>query len=225
MLYSKNISHSNNQEKRKYNAGLNQVAANVNGGDKLVKAALCFPKDQFFNEGFSTIAYADKNIKLSENRFILSDFSLFKMLELASFRADEKVLEIASNIGYSTAIISSLVKEVFAVEDSPSLAKLAHRNMQKMGIHNAYIIEEKLEHGYAEAELFDVIFINGSITHIPSAYHDQLREGGRIICCMHNDASGVMPDGSLLANIYQIIKINGQFNKIEDIAITTFSLF
>ena len=105
-----------------------------------------------------------------------------KLAQLAAVSSSDKVLDIGSATGYSTAVFARLANSVIGLEYSPALADEARKTLAAQGIANAAIQTGPLEAGWPAGAPYDVIFINGSAHEIPENLFAQLAEGGRTRC-------------------------------------------
>ncbi|MDG1997400.1 MAG: protein-L-isoaspartate O-methyltransferase [Emcibacteraceae bacterium] len=144
----------------------------------------------FVPAGSKGVAYIDKSIKISDERFMMEPLTLAKMLSAADIKPTELALDIAPNTGYSSAILSMLVDAVVAIEEDKALADLACENLASQDCDNVAVINSDHKDGLAKQGPYDLIFINGMIDEVPQALLDQLNSGGRILCVLNQDGFG-----------------------------------
>lgn len=105
------------------------------------------------------------------------------LMSSAGVQPGEHVLHVGAGTGYYSAILAHIVGptgRVTAMEFDEGLATRATANLAHLG--NVRVV-----HGDACAKPFepaDVIYVNASVSRIPSAWLDGLREGGRLILPM-----------------------------------------
>ena len=104
-----------------------------------------------------------------------------RMLELAGLRDGDKVLEIGTGTGYSTAILCHRLgdKLVFSVEYDPGLAALAADHIHAAGFTPTLVTGDGLQ-GHKDGADYDAIVATCSVRSIPRSWLWQLREGGTI---------------------------------------------
>jgi len=88
-----------------------------------------------------------------------------------------------------------MAEAVVAVEENADMAGDAQGLLAENGVDNVVIHEGPLAQGAAEHGPYDVIVIQGAVTHLPENLIDQLKEGGRIACLFMEEALGVVRIG------------------------------
>ncbi|WP_328499660.1 ATP-grasp peptide maturase system methyltransferase [Streptomyces sp. NBC_00457] len=106
---------------------------------------------------------------------------IVRMLDLARIREDDKVLEIGTGTGYSTAILCHRVgdKNVYSIEYDPHLAAAAADHIHAAGYSPTLITGDGLA-GHQDAADYDAIVATCAVRHIPPAWLYQVRDGGTI---------------------------------------------
>ncbi len=106
-----------------------------------------------------------------------------RMTEWLDVKEGQKILEIGTGSGWQSAILSYLVGTVTicSVERHSELANFARKNLQKLGIDNAYVILNDGSLGYPDESPFDRIIVTTACTEIPLPLLEQLDENRLII--------------------------------------------
>ncbi|MFG3287231.1 ATP-grasp peptide maturase system methyltransferase [Streptomyces sp. NPDC048179] len=106
---------------------------------------------------------------------------IVRMLDLAGIRDGDKVLEIGTGTGYSTAILCHRLgdDQVVSVEYDPELAAPAAEHIHAAGYHPTLITGDGLA-GYKDAADYDAIVATCAVRHVPPAWLYQVRDGGTI---------------------------------------------
>ncbi|KAB1141115.1 methyltransferase domain-containing protein [Streptomyces luteolifulvus] len=106
---------------------------------------------------------------------------IVRMLDLAGIRDGDKVLEIGTGTGYSTAILCDRLgdERVFSVEYDPQLAAAAAEHIHAAGHHPTLITGDGLA-GHKDGATYDAIIATCAVRHIPPAWLHQVRAGGAI---------------------------------------------
>lgn len=150
--------------------------------DERVLAALkVIPKEIFVPAEFSDSAYIDEDIALGNGRFLLSPLVFASLLQYANIKSNERVLDVASGSGYSSAVISRLAKEVIALESDSEFTAGASVNFNKLSIENVNAVAGDILLGASEYKPYDVIIIEGMVEQIPENLIKQLKPGGRLV--------------------------------------------
>ena len=91
------------------------------------------------------------------------------------------ILEVGAGSGYQAAVLSLLVKQVYALEIVPSLAEVASARLRKLNYHNVEVRQGDGHDGWPEHAPFDGIMVPAAAPHVPPALQEQLKPGGRIV--------------------------------------------
>lgn len=104
-----------------------------------------------------------------------------RMLQLADVRDGNKVLEIGTGTGYSTAILAHRLGEenVTSVEYDPGLARHAAAHLEAAGYAPALVVGDGLQ-GHKERAEYDAIVATCAVRHIPVPWLWQVAPGGTI---------------------------------------------
>jgi protein-L-isoaspartate(D-aspartate) O-methyltransferase len=139
------------------------------------------PREAFVPDASKRDAYADGALPLSHGQTISQPLMVAMSVEALRLEGDETVLEIGAGSGYQAAILSQLVKKVYAIEIIPELVANARRALDSLGIDNVEIICADGRKGWPEGAPYDGIVVAAAAQDVPSALTEQLREGGRIV--------------------------------------------
>ncbi len=114
------------------------------------------------------------------------------MLEELKPRSGDKILDIGSGSGWTTALLSEIVGEtgkVIGLEIVPELKRFGEENVSKYGFIKkgiAEIIEADGSKGYEKEAPYDKILASASSAKLPPAWKDQLKIGGRLVAPIGN---------------------------------------
>lgn len=129
--------------------------------------------------------YTDSVVALVPGRHINNGQPSLHAALIAStaLRAGERVVHVGAGTGYYTAILAHIVGpagRVIAYEFDAELAARARENLAPLA--NVEVI-----HGDAIAAFFDaadLIYVNASVSRLPTNWLDRLSEGGRLLVPM-----------------------------------------
>src|SRR5437870_4200463 len=79
------------------------------------------------------LAYADAALPIARGQTISQPYVIALMLQALQLRSGDRVLEIGTGSGYSTAVLSQLVHHVDSVERIPELADTARERLATLG--------------------------------------------------------------------------------------------
>jgi len=114
------------------------------------------------------------------------------MLELLDLKRDQKILDVGSGSGWTTALLSYIVGDqgkVIAIERIEQLKKFGEKNADKFGyvekgIAEFYNADGSI--GFPPAAPFDRILVSAAADKIPQALKDQLKIGGKMVIPVKN---------------------------------------
>ncbi len=143
----------------------------------IIEAMLSVPREEFVPKARREAAYAGENLELGGGRVVLEPRTLAKLLDTLDIQPGEAVLDVASGLGYSAAVLAALGAEVTAVESDPALLEGAKKALAGQSVA---LVAGPLAAGAPASGPYDVITIEGAIEQLPEAIAAQLKEGGRI---------------------------------------------
>lgn len=101
----------------------------------------------------------------------------------------DKVLDVGSGSGWTTALLAHLVGPagtIYAVEKILDLVKFGEENCRHMGVHNVLFFEAEKVHGLPDFAPYDRILVSAAATELPTTLLEQLKIGGRIVIPIKN---------------------------------------
>ncbi|MER0476842.1 methyltransferase domain-containing protein [Streptomyces sp. Edi2] len=107
---------------------------------------------------------------------------IVELLRHLALRSGDRVLEIGTGTGYTTALLAHRVGAagVATIEIDAELAARAKERLAALGIHPVVIAGDG-ELGYSAGGPYDRIVATASVRRIPQAWLDQLRPGGVLV--------------------------------------------
>ncbi len=114
------------------------------------------------------------------------------MLELLEPKEGDKVLDIGSGSGWTTALLAEIVGEkgrVYGIEIIPQLKEFGQNNVLKYNFIKKGIVEFILadgSKGYPKEAPYDKILAAASTRELPKSWKEQLKEEGKIVAPINN---------------------------------------
>jgi protein-L-isoaspartate(D-aspartate) O-methyltransferase len=137
------------------------------------------PREEFVPESFRQLAFADIEIPLGHEQFMMAPRVEARMLQSLDIKPGERVLEIGTGSGFVTACLARLGGHVSSLDIFPEFVDRAQRTLDGQGIRNV-----QLAAGDAFAEpvggRFDAIAVTGSMPLEYERFRKQLSIGGRL---------------------------------------------
>lgn len=148
---------------------------------EILRAFLSVPREEFVPASRRALAYIDEDIPIGRGRFLMEPSPFAKLIQLASLKPNDVVLDVGCGSGYSSAVLSHLAGSIVALESDSELAETAAANLSRLDFVTCAVVEGSLVEGYPSEAPFDVIFVEGAVQHIPQTFFDQLKVDGRLI--------------------------------------------
>jgi len=159
--------------------------------DELVLAQVRnVPRHLFMDEAMASRAYEDTALPIGHGQTISQPYVVALMTQ--ALLEDGKpaiVLEIGSGCGYQTAILSSLVGKLFAIERLASLQVRARQTLASLNMLGIRMRVGDGWQGWPTQAPFDGILVAAAPETVPEALLNQLADGGRLIIPVGGRAS------------------------------------
>lgn len=126
-------------------------------------------------------AYEDEPLPIGHEQVTTQPSLIARMVEALELRGGERVLEVGTGLGFQTAILARLCREVFSIERFEDLAARASRNLRAAGIANVFVFVSDGTLGLPEHAPYDAIVIAAAAPEVPRPLVEQLAEGGRLV--------------------------------------------
>ena len=139
------------------------------------------PRHLFVEASYRDRAYGDHPLPIGEGQTISQPYVVALMTEALNLKPGDRVLEIGTGSGYQAAVLSRIVKEVYAIEIRKTLVDKALKVLDGLGYGNVKVKYADGYFGWEEHAPFDAIIITAAANHIPPLLIKQLKEGGRLI--------------------------------------------
>lgn len=150
---------------------------------RLIKAYSELKRENFIASKDAMRAYVDEQHTVKEGRMLMRPLAMAKLIQLLELEPPMKVLDVAAGFGYSSCVLSYLVQSVVSLE-IPELYPDLKERIDASELTNIVSVSGGLELGVPQEGPFDAIMIAHAVSHVPSALFDQLKIGGRLICCI-----------------------------------------
>lgn len=148
-------------------------------------------REDFVPEAQRALAFADLELPLSPEACMLAPRVQARLVQDLALQPTDRVLEIGTGSGYTTALLASLAQGVVSIEIDAAIAERARSNLQRAGLTNV-----ELRTGDATANdfalcrsggPFNAIVLGGSVAEVPSALLGLLAPGGRLIAIVGDE--------------------------------------
>jgi protein-L-isoaspartate(D-aspartate) O-methyltransferase len=139
------------------------------------------PREAFLPERRWEQAYVDAALPIGEEQTISQPWIVAAILQALALKGDERVLEVGTGSGYSTALLGRLAAHVISVERHSTLAKHAAEHLRGADVHNVELLVGDGSRGVPDRAPFDAIAVHAAAPVAPLALLEQLADGGRLV--------------------------------------------
>jgi len=143
----------------------------------------------FVAEDYKEESYEDYPLPIGFGQTLSQPTTVAFMLELLDLKQRDKVLDVGSGSGWTTALIAETVKpqgKVWGVEIIPELVEFGRKNLAKHKLLNAEIVQAGKQMGLSGYAPYDKILVSASAEDLPDELIGQLKEGGIMVIPIKN---------------------------------------
>jgi protein-L-isoaspartate(D-aspartate) O-methyltransferase len=149
--------------------------------ERIVTAFRTVRRARFVPEDHVRSAYEDRPIPIRHGQVTTQPSLVARMIAGLRLRGEERVLEIGTGLGFQTAVLAKLARQVTSIERFADLAEQARANLVAAGISNVTVIVGDGTLGLPDHAPFDAVVVSAAAPAVPSPLVEQLREGGRLV--------------------------------------------
>ena len=150
--------------------------------ERVLESISNVPRHLFIDEALASRAYEDTALPIGHGQTISQPYIVALMTQtLLAGKRPHKVLEVGTGSGYQTAVLASLVDELYSVERIEPLMKLARARLREIGYRNINIKLSDGSEGWAEHAPYDGIVVTAAAFEVPPPLLQQLAVGGRLV--------------------------------------------
>lgn len=146
-------------------------------------------RKDFVLDEYKDEAYGDYPLPIGYGQTISQPSTVAFMLELLQPRGGDRILDVGSGSGWTTALLGHIVGsagKVYGVEIVPKLAELGLVNVKKYNMNWVEIAEAGDEAGLPSAAPFDRILVSASAKKLPEELLEQLKPEGVMVIPIGN---------------------------------------
>jgi len=178
--------------------------------DSIIEAFRQIDRIDFVSDSTGSDVYEDHPLSIGFQQTISQPTTVAMMFEMLSPKKGDKILDIGSGSGWTTALLSYIAGEtghVTGMERLSSLVEFGRGNLKKYNFQNAEIVPAGKALGLP-GETFNRILVSASADEFPAELASQLKTGGKL----------VIP---VLDSIYEITKKeNGELDGLRHYGFT-----
>lgn len=171
------------------------VRAVVDSGvtdERIIEAFASIPRAGFVPEHSAALAYVDQPIPIAHDQVTTQPSLSAMMIEALDLTPSDRVLEVGTGLGFQTALLAHLAREVVTIEMWEDLAETAESNLRRHGITRVDIHVGDGSLGVSHLAPYDAILVSAAFPRVPAPLADQLVEGGRLVQPMGRGGSEIV---------------------------------
>ena len=158
-----------------------RIEAILQHNSKYLEAFASVPRNKFLPSYLSDDAVLDKALPIGCGQTISQPSIVAHMIKALNPNKGQSILEVGSGSGYLTAILSRLVRRVYAVEYYKELLDLAEKTWVELNCFGITSLRGNGYQGWEHHAPFDGIICSAMSDHIPPLWLAQLKINGSII--------------------------------------------
>lgn len=153
----------------------------------IIEAFKKIKRADFLPEDIKDLSELNEALPIGLGQTISQPLVVAFMLELLNPQPGEKILDIGSGSGWTSALLGEIVGDqgkIIALEIIPELKEFGKKNAAKYNFLKKKIISfvsADGSNGYKKEAPFDKILASASAEKLPLAWKEQLKAGGRIV--------------------------------------------
>jgi len=155
--------------------------------EDLLGAMSTLPREQFVSQEQLGLAHADLHLPLGHQQSMLAPREIARLIQALEINSQDKVLEIGTGSGYSSALLSRLAKQVYSVEIIAEFVKSAQKIHRKLAIDNLIVEEGDACDGWMAHAPYNAILITAALPKLSDNLKRNLAKNGRIVCILEHN--------------------------------------
>ena len=158
-----------------------EIAAQGIENERLLEAMREVPREQFIPLYKRNLAYLNLAVTYGDGQVILPPLVTAHLIEQLDPQKNDKVLVIGAGSGYSSALLSRMCREVYAVEIDRNVAATAEETLNRLKYTNVKLRVGDGFEGWQEHAPYQRIIVECSPDSVPKPLVEQLAEGGVLL--------------------------------------------
>ncbi len=148
---------------------------------RLLNALRAVPRHEFVPDPLRNDAYGDRPVRIGSGQTSAQPYLVALMADLLELDGDEKLLEVGTGSGYTTAVLARMSRRVYSIEIIDDLAERAQAVLDELGYRNVEVRVGDGYRGWPEEAPFDGILVSAAPAEVPPPLIEQLKVGGILV--------------------------------------------
>jgi len=163
------------------------VEEGVLKSEKVIKAMLKVPREEFVLPSYRSLAYVDTPLPTMKGQTISAPHMCAIMCEALDINEGDYILEIGTGSGYHAALCAEIASRkgfVVTLEIIPELAFFAKNNLKRAGYYSrvsVIICDGSQGPPFREGIRFDKILVTAAAPQVPEPLLNRIKVGGRMV--------------------------------------------
>lgn len=171
---------ANNNEQARFNMVAQQVRPCEIVDEHVLEILSLVPREAFVSEEYQGLAFADVEVPINDQQTMLKPLMEAQMLQALQVKEGDKVLEVGTGSGFTTACLAKLGGKVTTYELDEALSAKAEARLKAVGIEGVIFNTGDIFNVPLHKQEYDVIAVTGSVAMHSEALEDLLAPGGRM---------------------------------------------
>lgn len=158
--------------------------------DRVSQAFQKIHRADFLPEELRYKAIVDRPVPIGFGQTNSQPSTVEQMLRWLEAEPGNKVLDVGSGSGWTTALLAAIVGpsgKVYAVEKIPELVEFGRQNCERIHLQNVRFFAAEKTLGLPKQAPYDRILVSASANELPETLLDQLMIDGKLIIPIKND--------------------------------------
>lgn len=149
--------------------------------ERVLAAMAAVPRERFVEASLRDRAYDDGALPTARGQTISQPWVVAAICQALALTGGERVLEVGTGSGYSTAVLSRLCAQVISIERFPELTEAAAERLTELGLANVELRVGDGSRGAPDDAPFEAIAVHATGPSPPQSLLAQLADGGRLV--------------------------------------------
>lgn len=157
--------------------------------ENIISAFRAIDRVDFVPEESKSVAHDDTPVHIGYQQTISQPTTVAFMLELLGVQQGERILDIGSGSGWTTALLAHMTGEhgeVTGLERVEELVAFGQNNLAQYALNNAHIERAGTVLGKPKEAPYDRILVSAAARAFPNELLSQVKEGGVIVLPVRN---------------------------------------